>query len=660
MEVFRVLDATAVRVVAPGEERTKFLTDSVTRFSPEMGWFLKHTPRIHLPRKGASIPRWDDLVEREVERLLGVMGEAAFGSSHGYPARLKRRYNAKTKEEVVRLTSAGVADLEETEGSRWFRKTEDGKEFLVRILRTRDGNGRVVFKASWFGGTRMLSEEGLEDERRELEALGGGVQADLFEDFRKAEDSRLRRLEHARDSLPLAEHIFRKFGGEGVNPVHFRASELWDAVLKCGDSPDRLARVRGALRALRELEFRMTLSENGESVDFEGSVLSNIVFHSKGTEDPRDGDFYLSISPAVIGGLRVFEVPGNRIRDLREVTSFEWRKKLTKADRRALRGYRRGVTRLAVPFYAAAGLTDSQSALSRFIEANLTRKKDPIQGHRKHLKRAAQKGEGDDPRPYGHDFCPLIPKGTIYSAALGGFRRSPEAGWTLCGTPTLATKTGGGHAGGLLSHMGLPYPPGGSGTVRRASLRTALEDLHHLVEKVLGGLVAARWDGKWLTLADARKLPESDLARKVKFFPFLPLDLAAKMHEVIEADNAKVYTWKVKPSPRPSALIPEVVTEDSEESDELEVVGLEGAPLWIRLRVARADRKLSQAKVAGLFGVTQQALARWEAEEDTDRKPIPSELAPLVRRWVETGEAPTPDELAARRTRRTGGRRTSG
>jgi len=231
----------------------------------------------------------------------------------------------------------------------------------------------------------------------------------------------------------------------------------------------------------------------------------------------------------------------------------------------------------------------------------------------------------------------------------------------------MGTKTGGGHAGGLLSHLGLPYPPGSSGAVRRASLRTALEDLRFVVEEVLGGLVAARWDGKWLTLADARKLPESDLARKVKFYPFLPVNLAGKVAQIIEAHHAArvekgegTIRWKVNSTSQAPVLVPEVMTDGAGASGEPEVMGLERAPLWIRLRVARAERKLSQAKVAALFGVTQQALARWEAEEDADRKPIPAELAHLVQRWVETGTPPTEEELASRRTRRTGGRRPTG
>ena len=170
---------------------------------------------------------------------------------------------------------------------------------------------------------------------------------------------------------------------------------------------------------------------------------------------------------------------------------------------------------------------------------------------------------------------------------------------------------------------------------------------------------------KTTQLEDAKKLREDILVRKVKWFLFLPLDLQGKVHEIIETDHAKrvqkgegSFLWKAKPSSPAAVLTPEVMADEDEVPARVEPVGLEGAPLWIRLRAARMERKLSQAKVGVLFGVIQQALAAWERGPE-DGKPIPAELAPLVRRWVEDGTPPTEEELASRRTRRTGGRKPS-
>ena len=79
-------------------------------------------------------------------------------------------------------------------------------------------------------------------------------------------------------------------------------------------------------------------------------------------------------------------------------------------------------------------------------------------------------------------------------------------------------------------------------------------------------------------------------------------------------------------------------------------VGLEGEELRVRLHAERRKRNLSQAQVAVLFGVSKMALSNWE----TEKKPIPAELEGLLLRWVETGQAPTAEELASRRNRRTG------
>lgn len=56
-------------------------------------------------------------------------------------------------------------------------------------------------------------------------------------------------------------------------------------------------------------------------------------------------------------------------------------------------------------------------------------------------------------------------------------------------------------------------------------------------------------------------------------------------------------------------------------------------------------------------------VSRWENGPEPDSegrvhgKPIPKSIVPLMERWIETGEPPSPEELAFRRNRRASGRR---
>jgi tetratricopeptide (TPR) repeat protein len=89
-------------------------------------------------------------------------------------------------------------------------------------------------------------------------------------------------------------------------------------------------------------------------------------------------------------------------------------------------------------------------------------------------------------------------------------------------------------------------------------------------------------------------------------------------------------------------------------------------PLHARLRATRRARGLSLAAVGALFGVSHVMVSRWETGPEPDDtgtvrgRPIPSELEPLLRRWIETGAAPAPEDLAARTTTRPGVNRETG
>jgi len=78
------------------------------------------------------------------------------------------------------------------------------------------------------------------------------------------------------------------------------------------------------------------------------------------------------------------------------------------------------------------------------------------------------------------------------------------------------------------------------------------------------------------------------------------------------------------------------------------------------------ERQLSLAAVGALFGVSHAMVSRWERGQEPDAdgivrgKPIPRELVPFMTRWLQTGEAPSAEELAARTTARAGVNRLTG
>lgn len=69
-----------------------------------------------------------------------------------------------------------------------------------------------------------------------------------------------------------------------------------------------------------------------------------------------------------------------------------------------------------------------------------------------------------------------------------------------------------------------------------------------------------------------------------------------------------------------------------------------------QLREARKRRKLSQQQLASKLGISQEMLSMVE----DGVKAIPSELVPMVRRFVDSGRTPTTDELHARKNTRPG------
>ncbi|OPZ62133.1 MAG: hypothetical protein BWY86_00538 [Candidatus Aminicenantes bacterium ADurb.Bin508] len=181
-------------------------------------------------------------------------------------------------------------------------------------------------------------------------------------------------------------------------------------------------------------------------------------------------------------------------------------------------------------------------------------------------------------------------------------------------------------------------------------------------------MVAARTStGAWVSLEEARKsLPEEELVKKVKWFFFLTPDLMGHMEDVVERYQAERHAKGETPFPikitrdrreveasrgRETAETLESRSETLEAGEAK--VGLQWSPLWQRLRATVKDKGLTQTKAARLFGVVQQTFAGWIAGPERGY-PIPEELVPLVKRWVDGGDPPSPEELASRKTKRPG------
>lgn len=635
------------------EPPPRYLLDGPTRIDREALALVNATSTLRLPKKWSRIRKWDDLVREEVARLLDTHGEDAYRDGL-----VKKSYAGGGKEVLVELTRDGEDELLEREGAKGFRRVyrDAGldREYLVK--RIRSGAGRVEARLSWAGTAGLLVDDVREKSRRDLEALRRKLsQPTLFEDLdeeaRKRVEGQLRFLEHVRDAGPVMEYLLRKFGHEGLNPLHVPAWELRH-LLHCEADEHGHRRVKGCLVALQELRFHLARTGDDLRENTFGAFLYEVKELSAGPGKHTDGDFLLTISPAAVGCLKVFETTKGKLpgKLAREVERSDFGKTLSKEERNAL-NYVKSAS-VVVPFFdQAAGLTTKQTRLRTWLEHNLTTNGDTAStGRKKMVDRTSE--DATKPRIYRRDFCPLLPPDRDFHAALGHSRRYAEKGWKLVQAETSPTSTGGGRHGGLVDVMGYEYPPGAAATRRAKTVRLALADMKKLVVELLGGVVAARYVGRWMSLEEAvQNLTPDDLAKRVLWSIFLPDDWNALMVKAIEADSEERHARGETPY-RVRVTKDRGVYERSQEDRGLPLSGepVEGgdvddsSPLAFRqrLRAARIAKGLRQVEVAALFGVSQQAYGTWE----TGKKPVPYRLAHLMEKWIVDGVEPTAEELS--------------
>jgi hypothetical protein len=318
------------------------------------------------------------------------------------------------------------------------------------------------------------------------------------------------------------------------------------------------------------------------------------------------------------------------------------------------------------PFYsAAAGHTPEQKNLVTWIEPNITEKRDGIAGGksspRRHQKVKKTDLEARLPRLYDSTFCPLLPEGRQYVAALGHFPSvAPESGFTLGGVSTKPRENAGGRPGGIIEKMGRILPTGRDKT-RKAVIADTLADLRRVVEDEFGGMVVGKLNPKdrtdgiedplWLPLEKFTDLDERRRLHRLKVLIFLPPDWKDRRKAIWE----EVTGWRVTESPEEAEAAAWGLTEEKVEAlPPGESWGEEnawrGLPLGSRLYAAMKHRKLKQGDLGRIFKVTPGTVTRWLAygRGETDRtkaQRIPDDMAALMVRWIETGQEPSQDEL---------------
>lgn len=649
----------------PAERRVFPLPVGLTKVDAGVLDLLGAVHKVRLPvSRWNSLKSWPELVEEEKARLLEEEGDRAFVQlPQGRGPLLTRR--AKGRETVIRLTDEAENQLKIRKGlGAGFRYLEPrtGREYLSRVFEFRSGYLEVGL--SWFGMAGPWVDEWRRGVQKEVETEA--AQTSLFHELDEAVQARVRRVRLLGDSYRLMEAVLGQVGRQRQNPVVVPA-EAFRVLPELRTDPNWKARLEDGLDALRACEFRFRSFDTAEHKGY-GAFLGAWTYRAAGPGSHGDGAYLLWVTPPFLGCLTIFESGKRAIGDS-FVTTFDFMRAIPEDDKAALGwGYDRKAHRprkarawfvefdAGRPFYSAvAGLTPTQEALLRFLDANITRRSSPVSrklgayGARKADQLPRQAAEGAHPRVYTSAVCPLVPAGRRYVAALGNRTRVPEGGWTLYGTARREGKTGGPHTPGLLPVMGysLPLGSGSQARARADVVQKALGDLRAVVEEYLGGVVAARHAGHWLTLEEAATLQDDDLGRRTHWFLFVPETYHADRREKFE--RATGYT----------------LTEDLEEARRaaLGELGAAGLPLRERLRMTRLERGLSQAAVGHLFGVSHRAVGGWEIGPEPDEhgkvrgKPIPRELVPLMERWIVGGPPPTVEELRGRKTSRTGGRK---
>lgn len=641
------------------------------RMSKQAEDILKHAHHICLPSKWSTLRRWDQIVQEYIEELLGNEGERAFEDvrqSTGDPEErgplLKRAFRPGGEVEI-RLTSEAERCLREKHGlGRGFIEIKGlGQEYLVRIFQT-SGGGLLEIGLSWAGLAGPLVDEWRDKRQKQIEEERRKWEMPLLFEVLDAEERRRvdRLVEEARiseDGRRVMEMVLGQVSAQQRNPVEIPAQAfrvlLWPEKTQTRIYPTQWKRrVEGILSALRALTFQYRTHGTATSHKGEGSFIGEWHYTGRGRGSHGDGLYTLNVQPGFLGCLKLFESTKTRLRSGLETLHLDFRKDLSKDEKEALRGHGGYLTFDAGrAFYnSAAGFTPTQENLARWIDRELTSRKDGARKENKGRQVRPNAPEANSPRVYDHAFCPLLPEGGRYYGTLGHFHKNPEAGFTLGGAGSRLSR----HTAGILSEIGYRLPSGPWCIRKDEVLKGALGDLKAVVVESFGGVVAGRLGNDWIPLERFRELDEKTLCNKLKVLCFVPEDFRSR-HRANFEDITGYRVTESRTEAEQAAW--EVIHQEEEVEVLVDSAGISGTiasvdnafrglPLRERLQEVMRRREVSGAALGALFGVTKMTVSRWLRGE----KPIPEDTVHLLVRWVESGTAPTADELAARRGRR--------
>ena len=654
---------------------------------------VQHAHRLRLPRSWSKLKRWKDIVQEEVDALFEEAGPDAFKDRRAETknpnayAKLKKVWAHGHKQPHIELTPEEEERLRRAHGesARGFLDVDPyGREALYRCIPDAKGNLLEVW-LSWLDLAGPLFPEWVASQKQMIKARGperSGGQLLLFEDL---ENEQRRRLDRELDRLNVYEHgravmgaLLGMVGHYRQNPVEVPAEAFRTLLWPHGNVPqDWKQAVDRTLAAL----MAMRCSWRAGSVKGGAVFVSSWQYQPLGKGGHGEGVYVVGLTEPFLGCLRLFETAPVRLRSGVDATVYDFNKQLPKEEKKALAFVTFDSGR--VFYHAAAGLTAPQDNLTHWLEREITLRRDVASPSHKQVQVKHTAPNAREPRLYGHDFCPLLPKGKDYVGALGHFKRGPEAGRTLYGTARKGGKASGGatsgrtygqHVDGLVAVAGYPLPAGNAYKHRRNAVQKTLEDLKAVVVDYLGGIVAGRLkgeDGKvqWLPLARFTELDEEALCRRLKIFPFLPPNWNQRRRDHFEKatgfrvtgsiPEAEAATWGTAAPPAlPASAVPVEGRRAPQEGEEEGRIlkgaedGWRGLPLPSRLHAAMTHRGLKRTDLARIFGVTKQAVTGWlrglKVDEDPGKaKRIPADLAALMARWIEHGTEPTPAELVA-------------
>jgi hypothetical protein len=175
------------------------------------------------------------------------------------------------------------------------------------------------------------------------------------------------------------------------------------------------------------------------------------------------------------------------------------------------------------------------------------------------------------------------------------------------------------------------YAPANGEEFTREELGAYLKDAGRVVEEYFEGLAVLRLNGTWVSLQDARNLNHSDLLRGSWFF-FLSSDYQELERVKLENHHAERFTKGETDRP--------VRVQRSTDP-----VGVEALGLRERFNVKKNAEGLTVRDLGEVFGVSRTTVSNWLRAREEGGEPIPDHFRPLVLRWIETGERPTPEDL---------------